>query len=78
MNDKEIVRRLKSGDVRGLESLIDRYAAYVGTIIRRIVLPVLSASDAEELAADVFTAVWRSPKMLTAENLKPYLAAAAR
>ena len=78
MDDKEIVRRLKSGDVRGLEGLIDKYAAYIGTIIRRIVLPVLSESDAEELAADVFTAVWRSPKMLTAENLKPYLAAAAR
>ena len=78
MKDEEIVRRLKKGDVRGLESLIDKYAAYVGTVIRRIVLPALSESDAEELAADVFTAVWRNPKTLTAENLKPYLAAAAR
>ena len=78
MKDEEIVRRLKKGDVRGLESLIDKYAAYVGTIIRRIVLPALSESDAEELAADVFTSVWRNPKTLTAENLKPYLAAAAR
>lgn len=78
MNDEEIVRRLKKGDVRGLERLIDKYAAYIGTIIRRIVLPVLSESDAEEIAADVFTAVWRNPKTLTAENLKPYLAAAAR
>lgn len=78
MNDEEIVRRLKKGDVRGLERLIEKYAAYAGTIIRRIVLPVLSESDAEEIAADVFTAVWRNPKTLTAENLKPYLAAAAR
>lgn len=78
MNDEEIVCRLKKGDVSGLESLIDKYAAYAGTIIRRIVLPSLSENDAEEIAADVFTAVWRNPKMLTAENLKPYLAAAAR
>lgn len=78
MNDKEIVRRLKSGDARGLEGLIDKYAAYAGTIIRRIVLPALSESDAEELVADVFTSVWRNPKTLTAENLKSYIAAAAR
>lgn len=78
MKDEEIVRRLKKGDVRGLESLIDKYAAYVGTVIRRTVLPALSESDAEELAADVFISVWRNPKTLTAENLKPYLAAAAR
>lgn len=78
MNDKEIVRLLKGGKVRGLEALVDKYAAYVGTVIRRIVLPALSESDAEELAADVFTAMWRNPKTLTAENLRPYLASAAR
>lgn len=78
MNDKETVRLLKNGNVKGLESLIDKYAAYAGTVIRRIVLPVLSESDVEELTADVFTALWRNPKMLTAENLRPYLAASAR
>lgn len=78
MNDKETVRLLKKGNAKGLESLIEKYAAYAGTIIRRIVLPVLSESDVEELTADVFTAVWRNPKALTAENLRPYLAAAAR
>lgn len=78
MNDKEIVRLLKSGRERGLEALIDKYAAYAGAVIRRIILPELSESDVEELAADVFTAIWRSPQKLTGENLKPYLAAAAR
>ncbi|MCM1023622.1 MAG: sigma-70 family RNA polymerase sigma factor [Prevotella sp.] len=78
MNDKETIRLLKSGKVRGLELLMDKYAAYVGTIIRRIVLPALSESDVEELAADVFTAVWRKPEAVTAENVRPYLAAAAR
>ena len=78
MQDKEIVRLLKSGKVRGIESLMDKYAAYVGTIIRRIVLPALSESDVEELSADVFTAVWRNPTSVTADNIKSYLAAAAR
>ena len=78
MQDKEIVRLLKSGKVRGLEALMDKYAAYVGTIIRRIVLPALSESDVEELSADVFTAVWRNPNSVTADNIKSYLAAAAR
>lgn len=78
MQDKEIVRLLKSGKVRGIEALMDKYAAYVGTIIRRIVLPALSESDVEELSADVFTAVWRNPTSVTADNIKSYLAAAAR
>lgn len=71
MNDKETVRILKSGKVNGLEFLIDKYYAYVGTIIRRIVLPVLSESDVEELAADVFAAVWKSSKVITAEDVDP-------
>lgn len=78
MQDKEAVRLLKSGKVGGLEAIIEKYAAYVGTIIRRIVLPALSESDVEELSADVFTAVWRNPDSVTADNLRPYLAAAAR
>lgn len=78
MSDKEIVRLLKNGSTGGLEALIEKYAAYAGTVIRRIVLPALSESDVEEITADVFTAVWKSPKNLTAENLRPYLAAAAR
>lgn len=78
MNDKEAVRLLKSGKVKGLEALIEKYAAYVSTVIRRIVLPALSESDIEELSADVFTAVWRNPNSVTADNVKSYLAAAAR
>lgn len=78
MQDKEAVRLLKSGKVKGLEALIEKYAAYVSTVIRRIVLPALSESDIEELSADVFTAVWRNPNSVTADNIKSYLAAAAR
>ncbi|MCH5192543.1 MAG: RNA polymerase sigma factor [Oscillospiraceae bacterium] len=78
MKDEEIVRCLQNGKENGLEALIDKYAAYVGTIIRRIILPSMSESDAEELASDVFIAVWRDPGKLTGKNLRPYLAAAAR
>ncbi|MDE6762199.1 MAG: hypothetical protein K2J73_00780 [Oscillospiraceae bacterium] len=69
MNDKEIVRRLKSWDVRGLESLIDKNDTYVGMIIRRIILSTLSESDAEELVVNAFTMIWCNPKMLTEKNL---------
>ena len=78
MKDEEIVRCLQNGKENGLEALIDKYAAYVGTVIRRVILPELSENDVEELASDVFIAVWRSPGKLTGENLRPYLAAAAR
>lgn len=78
MQDKEAVRLLKSGKVKGLEAIIEKYAAYVSTVIRRIVLPALSESDIEELSADVFTAVWRNPYSVTADNIRSYLAAAAR
>lgn len=78
MQDKEAVRLLKGGKVKGLEALIEKYAAYVSTVIRQIVLPAMSESDIEELSADVFTAVWRNPNSVTADNIKSYLAAAAR
>ena len=78
MKDDDILHLLKGGKECGLEALIDQYAAYVGTIIRRIILPAMSENDAEELAADVFVAVWRNSSSLTAQNLKSYLAAAAR
>lgn len=78
MTDKGIVRSIQNGNVRGLEELMNKYAAYVGTIVRRMVLPSLSESDAEEITADVFVSMWRNPDQLTAENLKSYLAATAR
>ncbi len=78
MKDDDIVTRIKNKDVRGLEELIRRYGNYVGSVIRRVILPSLSESDAEELTADVFTAVWKRSERLTGENLKSYLAAAAR
>ena len=78
MKDNEIVHLLQGGKERGLEALIDKYAAYVGTIIRRIILPFMSENDVEELSADVFIAVWKNPGNLTAGNLRSYLASAAR
>ncbi len=78
MTDEEIIGMLRHKKAKGLDALIDRYGRYICTIIKRIIMPELSEHDAEELAADVFVAVWQNPQGLTADNIRKYLAAAAR
>ena len=47
-------------DEGALGWFIDRYTAYVATIVNNMLLPRLAASDAEEVVADVFLALWHN------------------
>lgn len=76
MTDGDIVNGLKKGKTKALEQLIDRYGAYVSSVISRILRG--RNEDCRELSADVFLAVWENREKLRAENLKGYLGAAAR
>ena len=58
MQDKALIRRLKAQDENALKELIAGYSAYVTTIIRNVGRTAFAESDVEELAADVFIAVW--------------------
>lgn len=67
MNDAKALRALQKGSEDALSWIIDRYSAYVYTIAFHIVGQSMSPADAEEVAADVFAALWNH-----AENIKPF------
>ena len=54
MDEKEYLNKLKRKDESALAWFIDRYAAYVNTIIYSIIGSSMSAEDMEEVASDVF------------------------
>jgi len=79
MTDNVIVEKLKQKDEQGFSMLIDRYSAYISAIVANLSRGTLQKEDIEELAADVFVAVWNSSEKLRADRpLKPYLAQIAR
>ena len=58
MNDTKALRALQNGSEDALAWFIDRYSAYVYTVAFHIVGQSMSSADAEEVAADVFAALW--------------------
>lgn len=79
MEDFMIIKKLKQNKERALEALMDRYNPYVVSIIVRIGGSLLSVQDVEEIASDVFFAVWkRRADLIESDSLKPYIAQIAR
>ena len=60
--EHETLKKLKHKDERALEWFIDRYAAYVNTIIYNIIGLSVSAADIEEVSSDVFFTLWMNAK----------------
>ena len=65
MVEHEALKKLKHKDERALEWFIDRYAAYVNTIIYNIIGLSMSAADIEEVSSDVFFALWVNAKRIS-------------
>ena len=61
-DDKTILRRLKRGDAAALEAAVRQYSGYVTAVIGNQLGPCAAAEDIEELASDVFVALWRAPQ----------------
>lgn len=78
MTEEKAVSLLQKGRPEGLRWLMDRYAPYVSAVAWSILRGRMSQSDAEEVASDVFFALWQARKRLRPETLKGYLAAIAR
>ena len=76
MIDAILLRRICEGCENALEEAIDKYTAYICTIIRNAVGAALTQEDVEEVASDVFLALWDNADK--AEKLKSYIAAIAR
>ena len=78
LNDAKALALLKSGDTEALEWFIDKYSAYVGTIVNSILQGSMTREDVEEVTSDVFVTLWQSAERLYPLNLKGYLSRVAR
>ena len=78
MNEAKALALLKSGSQEALEWFIDKYSAYVGTVVNSILKDSMSHADVEEVTSDVFVTLWRSAEKLYPLNLKGYLSRVAR
>ena len=76
--EDELVRAMRLGSQQALGLIIDRYTAYVGTIVWNIVRDRLSLSDAEEIVSDVFRTLWFSADKIQPGKLKGFLSVLAR
>ena len=77
MTETSALRRLKRQDTEALSWIIDRYTPYVCAILRRI-LPGAPEADIEEVASDVFFALWTHAQQVQPETFRGYLGAIAR
>ena len=76
MLDTLLLRGLRNGNEKALSQVIEKYTAYVCTIIRNTVREALTREDIEEIASDVFLALWENADKI--DRFKPYMAATAR
>lgn len=78
MREEVILRKMRSGDPAGLESLMDRYIPYVSTIVWNILRNCMTAQDAEEVVSDMFLAAWDQAEDIRPGFAKAWLGAVAR
>ena len=77
-SDDRLVHAIQNGDQSALGRVMEKYAAYVGTIVWNIVRDRLTRADAEEIVSDVFLILWRSADKVYPGRLKGYLSVMAR
>ena len=78
MNEQSALHSLKKGSQDALVWFIGQYSAYVGAIIQRIIGSRMSQEDVEEVASDVFLALWNQAGEIRSQNVKAYLGRVAR
>ena len=78
LDEKELLRQLQKQRAGALEAALAQYGAYVLAVNRNRSRGVLTPEDHEEIASDVFLALWRGAKNITRGQLRPWLGAVAR
>ena len=71
-------KALGAGHADALAWFIDRYTAYVSTIVSNILGPAAASADLEAIASDVFFAFWTHAKEIRPGKAKAYLGSIAR
>ena len=78
MDEQELLRQLQKQLAGALEKAVAKYGAYVLAIIRNRSRGVLTPEDHEEIASDVFFALWNGAARIERGQLRPWLGAVAR
>lgn len=78
MNEAKALCDLKRGSEKALEWFIDRYSAYVGTVVYNIIGGSRSREDVEEVCSDVFVSLWSNAAAIKGSSVKAYLVSIAR
>ena len=71
MDDRQLLRQLQKKSRGALEAAIAQYGAYVLAIIRNRSRGVLTPEDHEEIASDVFFALWNGAARIERGQLRP-------
>jgi RNA polymerase sigma-70 factor (ECF subfamily) len=69
---------IQRGDSDALSHLINKYGAYVATVVHNIIGGQMSYEDVEEVTSDVFLALSQNADKPKATKLKAYLGSIAR
>ena len=78
MTEATALLRLQHGREDALAWFIDKYSAYVCTVIRYIIGASMSEEDVEEAASDVFLTLWQQADRVTLATVRPWLGGVAR
>ena len=78
MEEMDYLKKLKHKDESALAWFIERYAAYVNTIIYSIIGNSMSMEDIEEVSSDVFYTFWVNARRVKPDKVKAYLSGVAR
>ena len=79
MDERALVRRLRSGSRLALEQAIRQFTPYVSAVILRTLAGRAAREDVEEITADVFLALWAHAGELDPDlEMRPWLSAVAR
>lgn len=78
MTERKALKELQRGSQQALAWFIDKYTPYVSTIIYNIIGGDMSTADIEEVASDVFFALWNNAEKVRSSSVKAYLGSIAR
>ena len=78
LTEEQALRQMKQGSQDALAWFIHRYGAYVSTIIHNIIGQRMSNADVEEVASDVFLALWNNAGKILPNAARSWLATVRR
>lgn len=76
MKEIKAMKELRAGSEEALQFFIHKYNAYVTTVIFNIIGTAMDMADIEEVAADVFVALWQHAEAV--HSVKGFLGTVAR